>query len=285
MSDYLEVALSAFASLRTPSKISAALRTHGISALEREYSLLSPEVQSDIARKADEMRKDGIYAVCYGMPDFPKNLLTNHRPVAPIIFCRGNRNLLYRDGIGMCGSRHVSERGLEAASRCGVLATEKDMTVVSGYAAGVDTATHLAALRSGGNTVVVLAEGMDHFRVKRAFAADFDWNRVLVVSQFPPSHPWRAHAAMARNRIIFGLPRALLVVEAGEKGGTLAAGEGALKLGRAVIAVEFGNDTPPGNRLLIGKGARAVSSPQQLRDAFDELRVTDPTAEDGPMLF
>lgn len=285
MADHLEIALSAFASLRTPSKISAALRTHGMSALEHEHSLLPLEVREAIVRKAAEMRNDGIYAVCYGTPDFPSSLTTNQRPVAPIIFCRGNKNLLYRDGIGMCGSRHVSERGLEAASRCGVLATEKNMTVVSGYAAGVDTATHLAALRSGGNTVLVLAEGMDHFRIKRAFASDFDWKRILVVSQFPPSHPWRAHAAMARNRIIFGLPKALLVVEAGETGGTLAAGEGALKLGRAVIAVEFGNDTPPGNRILISKGARAVSSPQQLRATFDELHSTDDFADDGPMLF
>lgn len=285
MTDYLELALSAFARLRTPSKITAALRTHGISALEREHRLLPRVARDDIVRRADEMRNDGIYAVCYGTPDFPKSLVSDQRPVAPIIFCRGNKNLLYRDGIGMCGSRHVSERGLDAASRCGVLATEKDMTVVSGYAAGVDTATHLAALRSGGSTVVVLAEGIDHFRIKRAFAAEFDWNRILVVSQFPPSHPWRAHAAMARNKIIFGLPRALLVVEAGEKGGTLAAGEGALKLGRAVIAVEFGNDTPPGNRILIDKGARAVSSPQHLRNAFDELRFAAPSAEDGPMLF
>lgn len=230
------------------------------------------------------MRRNGVGVVIFTMPDFPSSLLSEQRPVAPIIFYRGNKDLFYKDGIGMCGSRHASARGLEAASRCGALATQKGMTVVSGYAAGVDTATHLAALREGGSTVVVLAEGMDHFRVKRDFAEAFDWARILVLSQFAPSQPWRAHAAMARNGIIFSLPKALLVVEAGEKGGTLAAGEGALKLGRTVLTVGFGDETPPGNRILIDKGARAVSSPKELRDSFDEVRSAE-SVVDLPTLF
>lgn len=286
MPDRIQLALTAFATLRTPSRITAALRHHGISALEGEYESLDSEVRSDIDQKAFEMRQEGTDAIFFSSSDFPERLVNNHRPIAPIIFYRGNKELLYSDGVGMCGSRHVSARGLDAASRCGALATEKGMSVVSGYAAGVDTATHLAALRSGGSTVVVLAEGMDHFRVKRAFSNDFDWDRIVVVSQFAPSQPWRAHAAMARNGIIFGLPKALLVVEAGEKGGTLAAGEGALKLGRTVIAVEFGDETPPGNRVLIEKGAWAVSTPQQLRDSFESVRAVDSFAEpEPPSLF
>lgn len=286
MPDRIQLALAAFATLRTPSRITAALRHHGISALESEYESLTSEVRDDIDQKAYEMSQEGTDAIFFSASDFPQRLINNERPIAPIIFYRGNKDLLYRDGIGMCGSRHVSARGLDAASRCGALATEKGMTVVSGYAAGVDTATHLAALRSGGSTVVVLAEGIDHFRVKRAFADDFDWDRIVVVSQFAPSQPWRAHAAMARNGIIYGLPKALLVVEAGEKGGTLAAGEGALKLRRTVIAVEFGDETPPGNRVLIDKGAWAVSTPQQLRDSFESVRAVSSFAEPGsPRLF
>lgn len=279
MTDPLELALAAFETLKTPSRIVGALREGGVSALEEEYARLSPGSRSGVDQKADEMRQNRIDAVLFGTKDFPSSLVTDRRPVAPIIFYRGNKGLLYRDGIGMCGSRHVSDRGLDAASRCGRYATEMGLTVVSGYAAGVDTATHLAALREGGSTVIVLAEGMDHFRTKRAFAADFDWDRILVLSQFPPSQPWRAHAAMARNAIIFGLPKALLVIEAGERGGTLAAGEGALKLGRSVIAVDFGDETPPGNLILIEKGAHAVRTPQQLKAAFDEVRSAPPVTE------
>lgn len=284
MADILELALTAFETLRTPSRITSTLREGGVALLEKEYTGLPSATRDDIDQKAVEMRQRGVGVVIFTTPDFPSSLLSDQRPIAPIIFYRGNKNLLYQDGIGMCGSRHVSARGLDAASRCGVLATQQGLTVVSGYAAGVDTATHLAALRDGGSTVVVLAEGMDHFRVKRAFADDFDWDRILVLSQFAPSQPWRAHAAMARNGIIFGLPKALLVVEAGETGGTLAAGEGALKLGRAVIAVDFGDETPKGNRILIEKGAQAVSTPPQLRDAFENVRLSAPVVK-PPTLF
>lgn len=280
----LELALAGFAELRTPGQITRALRAGGLGALEDALLALSATARSEIEVKADEMSRDGIGAVIFRADDFPDILVKNDRPVAPILFYRGNKDLLYADGVGMCGSRHVSAKGLEAAGRCGELVTHKGMSVVSGYAAGVDTATHLAALRNGGRTVIVLAEGFNHFRVKKNFADDFDWERTLVVSQFPPGQTWQAHAAMARNGIIFGLSKALLVIEAGERGGTLAAGEGALQLGRPVLAVDFGEDTPMGNRILIGKGAVAIRTTAELSEALDHVHAaTSPV--DPPSLF
>ena len=129
MSDVLELALAAFASLRTPSRITAALRQGGLTALEREYAHLEPDVRNDVNSKAHEMRQDGVGVVVFTASDFPSSLVVDQRPVAPIIFYRGNKDLLYRDGIGMCGSRHVSARGLDAASRCGSLATQKGLTL------------------------------------------------------------------------------------------------------------------------------------------------------------
>jgi DNA processing protein len=143
---------------------------------------------------------------------------------------------------------------------------------VSGYAKGVDTATHLAALEQGGKTIIVLAEGINGFRIKREFSKDFDPKRVLVVSQFRPSQPWAAYAAMARNHVIFGLGNALVVIEAGEKGGTLAAGRDALKRGRPVFVLNFGDETPAGNRILIDAGAQPVASRSDLGRALDEMR-------------
>ena len=195
----------------------------------------------------------------------------------PIIFYKGNKDLFYADGVGMCGSRHVSPQGLSAAERCGVAVSQHNLTIISGYAQGVDTATHLAALRSGGRTVVVLAEGIDFFRIKQNYAKDFDPERTLVLSQFAPTQTWQAHAAMARNAIIFGLSKALVVIEAGEKGGTLAAGQGAMKIGRPVFVVDFGDRTPEGNKMLLNDGAMAVSTPKDLQDALD--RVADAPGE------
>ena len=269
--DSLLLALGAFESLRTPGRITAALRSEGRRALIRAFEELDHATQMHVETKARQMDSDSINAVLFGDPDFPESLIVNGKPLMPVIFYKGNKDLFYADSVGMCGSRNVSEQGLEAADRCGIAVSRKHLTIVSGYAKGVDTATHLAALRNGGSTVIVLAEGMDSFRIKREFSKDFDAERTLVLSQFAPTQTWQAHAAMARNAIIFGLSKALIVIEAGEKGGTLAAGEGALKIGRPVLVVDFGDRTPEGNRKLLGHGAVPVRSTQALFEALDSI--------------
>ena len=132
-------------------------------------------------------------------------------------------------------------------------------------------ATHVSTLDSGGATVIVLPEGISHFKVKREIAEVWDPARVLVVSQFSPSQTWSAGTAMTRNSVIIGLSLALVVIEAGEKGGTLAAGRRALELGRRVIALEF-PDMPKGNTALLKNGAVAVSNPVELNSFLHELR-------------
>lgn len=276
----LELALAAFADLRTPARITAALRPGGSAELESVFARLSESQRFDVQRKAIDMENNGIDVVLFGDPDYPASLLFGSRPAAPILFFKGNRDLLYAEGVGMCGSRSVSAQGLAAASKCGETVSSKHLTVVSGYAKGVDTATHLAALKSGGSTLIVLAEGFDYFRVKRDFAKDFDPERTLVVSQFAPSQTWQAHAAMARNAIIYGLSKALLVIEAGERGGTLAAGQGALGVGRPVLVVDFGDQTPEGNRILLGEGATPVRTTKVLSEVLDDLPSL--TVESGP---
>jgi DNA processing protein len=90
---------------------------------------------------------------------------------------------------------------------------------------------------------------------------------------------------MARNSIIFGLSRALVVIEAGERGGTLAAGHGALKMGRPVLVVDFGNDnTPAGNRILLDAGAEPVRNAVDLKERLANLVGETPTRS-GSTLF
>jgi DNA processing protein len=177
-------------------------------------------------------------------------------------------------GVGTCGSRNAGENGLRAASLCGEEAAAHDLSVISGYARGVDMATHIAALESRGHTVIVLPEGIERFRIKQgAFAEAWDPARVLVVSQFSPTQPWTAGSAMTRNLTIVGLALALVVVEAGERGGTLAAGLQAMEVGRPVLALEF-EDTAPGNRILLDRGAIPVRSRAELSARLSGMRET-----------
>jgi DNA processing protein len=116
-------------------------------------------------------------------------------------------------------------------------------------------AVHVSTLEHGGSTIIVLPEGIQNFKVKRGkIDAVWETNRTLVVSQFSPTQPWTTGGAMTRNSVIIGLGLALVVVEAGETGGTLAAGKRALELGRPVIALEFAR-TLRGNSILVENGA------------------------------
>jgi DNA processing protein len=240
----------------------------------RHFEALPDESRRSVSELAERLRADRVRILIAEDEVWPRRLDVLPTPPA-YLFVRGNLELLRSPAIGMCGSRHASHRGLDAARLCGETVAARGRHVVSGYAKGVDTETHRAALRVGGNTVVVLAEGILHFRRKRAFdGLPFTSRTVLVVSQFPPTQRWTAGAAMTRNGLIVALGAALVVVEAGEKGGTLAAGRQALALRQPVFALEFSDGPRTGNRTLIDGGARALRTRRELLAALDELDAT-----------
>ena len=207
-----------------------------------------------------ELAATDTTVVVAGDPDYPAqlNLLGDDAPLT--IMLRGNKGLLDVPGIGFCGSRKASERGIEASTDLAHQLGERKMNAVSGYAAGVDTAVHLGALQKGGTTTIVLPLGVNHFRIKKELKPMWDWDRVLVLSQFPAGLPWQARNAMLRNATICALSDAIVVVEAGSEGGTLEAGKTAIQLGLPVFAVHYDGDADlaPGNRLLMGLGAHPL---------------------------
>jgi DNA processing protein len=89
----------------------------------------------------------------------------------PDIWYLGNVGIIETKTVGFCGSRGASEYGLQIAADCASQLSAAGVTVVSGYASGVDMASHEAALASGGRTIIVLAEGIDQFRIKKSIAS------------------------------------------------------------------------------------------------------------------
>jgi DNA processing protein len=259
----LVLAVAAVRHGRSPARLAARGRTSGISAFTEHFESLERDTQEQVIQEAAGLEAAGITALLIGSKSYPAPL--SQIPGAPpVLFCAGSTELLTHPSIGICGSRAASDEGLRAATACGEVAAELDVTVISGYARGVDMATHVAALRRGGRTVIVLPEGIKRFRVKRGDFSDlWDPRRILVVSQFSPTQPWAASAAMARNSVILGLGMALIVVEAGEKGGTLNAGMRALEVNRPVVALEF-SEVPSGNAFLLRRGAIPARSRSEL---------------------
>lgn len=199
-------------------------------------------------------------------PAYPRRLLAVLADKAPTTLqLQGNLALLEEHAISFCGARHASEKGIAAATLCARTAVANNFVITSGNARGVDRATHREALASGGGTVIVLPEGLTNFRVAPELRDVWDWSRVLVVSQFPSNAIWRAYHAMERNKTIMALSCAMIVVEAGEKGGTRAAGEDALRLGVPLFAVDYGFDesVAPGNRELIKRGATPLKKSRE----------------------
>jgi DNA processing protein len=194
-------------------------------------------------------------------PEYPSSVSVVFAPKQPpTLYFSGNLALLSQMGVGVCGSRKSSDKGIETVRDCADQIARQGGPVVSGNAAGIDVAAHRAALEAGGNTILVLPEGIHHFRVRKDLRDVWDWNRVLVVSQFEPDAPWSVFRAMDRNRLIIALSRAMIVVEAGESGGTVSAGLSTLKAGKPLYVAVYENmpDQAPGNEKLLQLGGKRV---------------------------
>jgi DNA processing protein len=192
----------------------------------------------------------------------------------------GNTDLLNMAGLGFCGSRKSSPKGLETAQDYADQAARNDVSVVSGNAAGVDFEAHYNCLKAGGKTILVLPEGINHFRIKRALQPVWDWEQILVVSQFEPDEPWKAFRAMTRNQLIIALTRVMIVIEAGEKGGTLNAGKETLKSGLPLYIAQYQDMSDArGNQLLLDMGALYLAK-SKLTDKANFVNVFESIKED-----
>lgn len=198
-------------------------------------------------------------ALLLPLPDFP-----------PVLWTRGSLDALAAPTVAVVGSRTATPVGLAIAARLGSDLAAAGVTVVSGLARGVDSAAHRGAL-SAGRTVAVLGCGVDVAYPPEHAPLAADIARTgAVLSEYPPGTPPRAYQFPQRNRLISGLARAVVVVEAAEASGSLITARCALEQGREVMAVP-GNVLSGRNRgthALIRDGAVLV---ERAEDVLQEL--------------
>ena len=207
-----------------------------------------------------------------------------HQNSPTILSYMGNLNLLAKRKVGFSGSRKASPKGLWITEDCVSQLAEKDVCVVSGYASGIDLAAHKTALEKNGSTFIVLPEGISYFYIKPDLKEVWDWNRVLVVSEFMPYDKWMASRAMKRNQTIIGLSNAMIVVEAGVTGGSMDAGLKTLLSAKTLFVPVFKEapESAAGNEILIQRGARPLKLKRQtMRVNVDEVEksVMDNTSD------
>ncbi|MCB1054721.1 MAG: DNA-processing protein DprA [Acidobacteria bacterium] len=243
--------------------------------------------RAETLAKAESDRADDLGARLVTCLDdeYPTALRDLHLP-PPVLYIQGE--LPAGPAVAVVGSRKATDYGLEAAAFLGRSLAETGLTVVSGFARGVDAAAHRGALTvSGGRTVAVLGTGIDilyprgHTQLGRAIAASG-----ARISEFPVGWLPRPWSFPIRNRLIAALARGTVVVEAAARSGSLITAHHALELGREVFAIpgRIFDDKAQGPNGLIRDGATLVQHPADVLDALGlgRLGFGRGRSEEGP---
>ena len=211
-------------------------------------------------------RAVGATMVCFGEPAYPDALSGIPDP-PPLLWCIGDAGLMARPMVALAGARNASSLGTRMACKLAEGLGEAGFVVVSGMARGIDTAAHLAALKGG--TIAVQAGGADViYPRENAALADNIAKTGLRLSEIAIGTQPQARHFPRRNRIISGLARAVIVVEAAARSGSLITAKNALDQGRDVLAV-------PGHPF----DARAFGCNALLRDGATLVRSAEDVVE------
>jgi len=217
------------------------------------------QTNADEARRlVDWLDQEDVTLIGLSDPRYPERLSRLLGVKAPpLLAARGNLSLLDAKSVGFCGSRKASPKGIDTAADCAAQLAQAGLNVASGYAPGVDLATHRAALGAGGTTTVVLAEGILNFRLKRALEDSWGWQSVVVVSEFMPLAKWSVGNAMQRNATICALSSAMVLIESKLDGGSIDAGRTSLRLGIPLFAPLYDGmpECANGNARMLQEGA------------------------------
>jgi DNA processing protein len=192
--------------------------------------------------------------------DYPTSLLEISDP-PPVLYLKGNRSLLGAAGVAVVGSRNATPVGLQNAEAFSRALSVAGLTIISGMALGIDAAAHRGGLDGGSSSIAVVGTGLDLIYPARnkALARELV-EKGLIISEFSLGTPALAQNFPRRNRIISGLSRGVLVVEAALASGSLITARQAAEQGREVFAIPGTIHSPfsKGCHQLIKQGAKLV---------------------------
>jgi DNA processing protein len=237
--------------------------------MEPEHASAFLDAQSRVEEEISSVDFGRINVLTRQAEDWPDRLTTSPlMSKIPWLFYRGSRELISKGTVGIGGSRNAAPYSLALTQGLVRQLALHQSVIVSGGARGVDTVAHNTALSAGSDTIVVLAEGLSRWTPPTEWEQFLADGKLLAISEFLPWEPWGRFRAMQRNNTILELSDSFIVMEAGESGGTQAAGQLALKLGVPLFVVQ-GADGYAGNTLLIERGGTAlhISDPAEIPEA------------------
>jgi len=244
-------------------------------------SLSVADVDAECARIAGH----GVRLLVLGWPGYPETLANIPGP-PHVLYTRGSLTPADRRAIAIVGSRGCTAYGKRIAEQLASALSRAGYTIVSGLARGIDAVAHTAALKAGGRTIAVLAGGLSSIyppeHVELAAAVQ---QAGALISEAPMAAEPLPQMFPSRNRIISGLARAVIVVEASDRSGSLITARHAAEQGRDVFAIPGPVDSPAsaGCLRLIRDGATLARHADDILEALDQAEMTavplDDTAE------
>jgi DNA processing protein len=239
--------------------------------LDREQALLATDLVEAAAAEVGEWEREGIRAIPLLDPGYPANLRAVHdRPA--LIFVKGSLEPGDIRSVAVIGTRKPSDRGVECTRKVVSALVERDYTIVSGLALGVDSVAHTTALETGGRTLAVIGTGLrrsyppQNAQLQRRIAA-----HGAVLSQFWPEDPPTRTSFPKRNATMSGVALANVIIEAGPKSGARTQARLALAHGRPVLLFEPLLNQQWARELASKPGAHVVSSPAEAAEAVERL--------------
>ncbi|MBU0683297.1 MAG: DNA-processing protein DprA [Candidatus Omnitrophica bacterium] len=223
-------------------------------------------------RELEYVQKEKISVLCLKDKEYSCNLKSIYDPPA-VLYCKGDFLDADINAVAIVGSRRCSLYGQKMAKSLAADLAKKGITVVSGMARGIDIAAHRGALEAGGRTIAVMGSGFRHIYPVEAkpLIEEICHSGAVITEYSSETHPLRQNFPR-RNRIVSGLVKAVVVVEAAERSGAMITVDFALEQGREVFAVPGRVDSyaANGSNKLIQDGAKLVMSAE---DILNELNL------------
>ena len=253
----------------------SALQGAGLDRRARQ-NLLELRVTLDLEAAYQQLQAKQI-SLLYPAEEYYPPLLREVALPPPLLYCLGDIRPVDGKALAIVGSRRMSQYGRQITRELVTELVQQGVTIVSGLARGIDTVAHRTALAQGGRTIAVLGSGLDRIYPgeNRQLARDIvRRGQGAILTEYALGTKPDARHFPPRNRIISGLSRGVVVIEAGEKSGALITTTFALEQDREVFAVPGPINSPlsQGTNNLIQQGATMVTS---VADILQELRWQD----------
>ncbi|MEN1934334.1 DNA-processing protein DprA [Paenibacillus sp. 102] len=245
-----------------------------------KYARLTPEKSSELVsflqtftptQCTRHLEENHIFYVTIWDDDYPE--LLREIPDPPfVLYGKGKRELLGKiNKIAVVGTRKPSLYGKESIQSILQPLIDKGWLIVSGFASGIDTIAHQIAVQQRSSTIAVLGHGLHYMYPKENCCFYKTWNNnVLLLTEYPPHYHPRKWYFPKRNRIISGLCKGVLVVEAKSKSGSLITADFALEQNREVFALPgpIFTESAAGTNHLIKQGAKLVQKAEDILEEF-----------------